>query len=76
MFNIPFTTILKVFFKDLWNRRPEFLKKEYWVEEFPTSYHPECFRCNMGPKECIDCKFRAWGQEPNTKCVDDKWVSC
>lgn len=74
MYERPLTIRLKMFFKELWNRRPEILKKEYWVSDFPNAYHPECFRCNLGPKSCPSCEFRAWGENPGHICKDGVWV--
>ena len=62
--------------KELLKLRPEFLKKSYWVSDFPNAYHPECFRCNFGPKSCPDCEFRAWGENPGHVCKDGVWIKC
>lgn len=60
--------------KELLKLRPEFLKKSWWVSDFPNAYHPKCFGCNCGPKTCPKCQYRSWGEEPNSVCRSGKWI--
>lgn len=43
--------------------RPSFLKKSWWVSDFPDYYHPKCFDCNLGPESCEDCQYCTWGKK-------------
>ncbi len=64
--------LLKYYYK----MKPEFLKKSWWIGEFPESYHPKCFECNLDKTACPDCQYRAWGEKPNAMCTDGFWFPC
>jgi hypothetical protein len=62
--------------REYYKMRPEFLKKSWWIGEFPDFYHPKCFECNLDKTACPDCQYRAWGETPNATCVDGFWFPC
>jgi len=69
--------IIKLRFHKLWLIiKPEFLKKSWWIADFPEGYHPKCFGCNFGPKACSKCEFRSWGENPGSIFENGKWIKC
>jgi len=34
--------------------------KEFWIEDFPKEYPPECFTCNLEAESCKTCKHCTW----------------
>jgi len=48
--------IVKALISTMWDSRPLIFKKEFWIDDFPSQYHPACFKCNK--TICInDCPY-------------------
>jgi hypothetical protein len=49
-------TFIKFWLLLIWDTRPEFFRKSYWIADFPDYYHHKCFDCDL--TSCpIECKY-------------------
>jgi len=53
--HIKLRTLFKIWLLSIWDTRAEFLKKSYWVTDFPDYYDAKCFDCNL--RSCEGCEY-------------------